>query len=127
MFLLVALVFVFSPLFFVDNEVGPIYITVGTLIALISNFVLLYYMLRRHEKRTLQDAYQELQEIYALDLKYYEELESQHEALSKIRHDYQNQLATLYMLISSNKLEVAQEFVNSLHKELMNLEHTSTQ
>ena len=104
--------------FFGESETRPLYVGCGILIASSANIALLYYLLRRHEKKTIQDAYLELQELYAMDLKYYEELEKQHEALSKIRHDYQNQLATLYMLISSNKINIATEFIDSLNKEL---------
>ena len=118
MFQITIYVTVLAPFFFGNHVTRPIYIAFSILIALVSNFVLLYFLLRRQEKRTIQDAYEELQVLYSMDLKYYEELEAQHEALAKVRHDYQNQLATLYMLISSNKIDSAQEFINSLQTSL---------
>ncbi|MBR6644055.1 MAG: hypothetical protein IKL28_10415 [Lachnospiraceae bacterium] len=60
----------------------------------------------------------ELQELYQIETEYYQALEASHEELSKIRHDYNNQLSTLYMLISSNKLEAAKELAASMKNQL---------
>lgn len=121
-FLLIA---IFVPITFGSNVLNPILFPVCILIALISNIILFYYILRRHEKKTIQDAYEELEELYALDLEYYKELESKHEELAKLRHDYQNHLATLYMLISSNKIDTAKEFADSLKLTLQETDNIS--
>ena len=108
------IVAVFAPAIFGSNALNLHFVSICILITLLSNIILFYYILRRHEKLTIQDAYEELEKLYVLDLKYYKELESKHEELAKIRHDYQNHLATLYMLISSDRLDSAKEFADSL-------------
>lgn len=118
MFQLVTYVFLLNPFFFRNDVTRPFYIATCMLIALVSNFVLLYYLLKKHEKKTIEDEYADLQNLYTIDLKYYQDIELQHEALAKIRHDYQNQLATLYMLISSNEIESAQQLITSINNEI---------
>ncbi len=89
-----------------------------SLIATITLFILLCLLLRRQEKQSIQAAYLELQELYQMENEYYQTLEARHEELSKIRHDYNNHISTLYMLISSNKLDTAREMINSMKQQL---------
>ena len=114
-FLIVA---IFAPFIFGGTALNPIALSICITISLISCIILFYYTLRRNEKRTIQVAYEELEKLYSLDLEYYKELESKHEELAKLRHDYQNHLATLYMLISSGKTDAAKEFADSLKNSL---------
>ncbi|MBO5227398.1 MAG: hypothetical protein J6B39_00210, partial [Lachnospiraceae bacterium] len=114
-FLMVA---IFAPFIFGGTALNPTSLSICITISLISCIILFYYILRHNEKKTIEEAYEELQHLYAMDLEYYRELESRHEELAKLRHDYQNQLATLYMLISSGKTDAANEFIIALKTEL---------
>lgn len=109
---------IFAPFIFGGTALNSALISICIMIALISCIILFYYILRHNEKKNIEKAYEELQKLYAMDLEYYRELESRHEELAKLRHDYQNQLATLYMLISSGKTEAAKEFTIALKTEL---------
>ena len=114
-FLIVA---IFAPFIFGGTALNPTSLSICITISLISCIILFYYVLRHNEKKTIEEAYEELQQLYAMDMEYYKELDSRHEELAKLRHDYQNQLATLYMLISSGKTEAAKEFADSLKESL---------
>ena len=117
--LLLLTVAIFAPLIFSQSTLNPIILSICISFSVILCVILFYYVLRHNEKKTIEEAYEELQKLYAMDLEYYRELESRHEELAKLRHDYQNQLATLYMLISSGKTDAAKEFVSALHESLL--------
>jgi len=89
-----------------------------SLVALITTIILFYTILHRQEKQSIQTAYLELQELYHIESEYYQELEARHEELAKIRHDYNNQLSALYILISSGQIEAAKELASSIEKQM---------
>lgn len=109
---------VFAPALIDETMRSNSLMFICSLVATVTIVILLYLILRRQEKQSIQAAYLELQELYQLETAYYQALEARHEELSKIRHDYNNQLATLYMLISSNKPEAAKELAASLQKHI---------
>lgn len=109
---------IFAPFIFGSTALNSALLSICVIIVLISCIILFYYTLRHNEKKTIEEAYEELQKLYAMDSEYYRALENRHEELAKMRHDYQNQLATLYMLISTGKTEAAKEFADSLLKSL---------
>lgn len=92
-------------------------IEICSIVSLASTIYLLYLVLRRQEKQSLEEAYLELKALYDLENEYYQALEAYNEELAKIRHDYNNQLSTLYMLISTNQLETAKELAASLKNQ----------
>jgi len=109
---------VFAPALIEKDMRNNTLMFICSLVATITIVILLYIILRRQEKQSIQAAYLELQELYQLESDYYQALEARHEELSKIRHDYNNQLATLYMLISSNKTEAAKDLAASMKNQL---------
>ena len=117
--LLLLTVAIFAPFIIGDTALNPAVLSICISFSVILCIILFYYVLRNNEKKTIEEAYEELQHLYAMDLEYYRELENRHEELAKLRHDYQNQLATLYMLISSGKTDAAKEFVSALHESLL--------
>lgn len=90
----------------------------ASLIAFIANAILLFAILRRQEKQSIQAAYLELQELYQMESEYYQTVEARHKELSKMRHDYNNHLAALYAMIVSGKTEAAKELAASLKKHI---------
>jgi len=109
---------IFAPALMEQDLLDNSLLFICSLIATITIVILLYILLRRQEKQSIQAAYQELQELYQMENEYYQTLEARHEELAKIRHDYNNLIATLYMLISSNKLEAAGELANSMKQQM---------
>lgn len=118
MFQLLIVFFLFIPSILEGTAVNTPLIILCSIIALLANIVLLYVILRRQEKKSIEAAFLELQEVYRMESEYYQTLEERHEELSKIRHDYNNHLAALYVLISSNKMEAANELAASMKKAL---------
>lgn len=109
---------IFAPALFEQDRLSNSLMFICSLIATITIVILLCLLLRRQEKQSIQAAYLELQELYQMENEYYQALEARHEELSKIRHDYNNHISTLYMLISSNKLEAARELANSMKQQM---------
>lgn len=100
-----------------SKEVSEGYYSVAILcsiLAFCSTIVLLFLLLKKEEKKSLEEAYLELKELYQLETANYQTIEARHEELSKLRHDFNNQLSTLYMLISAGKTDAAREFAASL-------------
>lgn len=87
-----------------------------SVLTLCCTIVLLFLLLKKEEKKSLEEAYLELKELYQLEAANYQALEVHHEELAKLRHDFNNQLSTLYMLISSGQMDAAREFASSLKK-----------
>ncbi len=108
----------FSPLLWSSTATSSSLIILCSLIAFLASAVLLYSILHREEKQSIQAAYLELQELYRMESEYYLSLEERHKELSKIRHDYNNHLAALYALISLGKTEAAKELAASLKKQI---------
>ena len=92
-------------------------IEICSIVSLISTIYLLYLVLRRNEKQSLEETYQELKMLYDIENEYYQALEAHNEELAKIRHDYNNQLSTLYMLISTGQIETAKELAASIKNQ----------
>ena len=109
---------IFAPALIEQDMLDNSLMFVCSLIATLTIVILLCLLLRRQEKQSIQAAYQELQELYQMENEYYQALEFRHEELSKIRHDYNNHIATLYMLVSSNNLEAAKELINSMKQQI---------
>lgn len=97
-----------------NTDTSNIIIEICSFVSLAATIYLLYLVLRRQEKQSLEEAYLELKALYDLENEYYHALEAYNEELAKIRHDYNNQLSTLYMLISTNQIETAKELASSI-------------
>lgn len=108
----------FTPILWDNTFTNSYLVILCAFITLLTSTILLYVLLRRQEKQSIQAAYLELQKLYQMESEYYQTLENHHEELAKIRHDYNNHLATLYMLISSGKTEAAKELAASLKHHL---------
>ena len=65
--------------------------------------------MNQEEKATAHAAYLELQTLYKIEEEHYLELEQHSEALAKIRHDFQNQLATIHMLLQNKNYTDAKD------------------
>ncbi len=90
---------------------------IAPIILFITNIFLFLSLINQEEKSEANAAYLELQTLYKLEEAHYHELEQQSEALAKIRHDFHNQLATIYMLLQNKNYMDAKEM--ALHmKEL---------
>lgn len=91
---------------------------IAPFILFIANLFLFLYAMNQEEKAAAKTAYRELQTLYKLEEEHYHELEQHSEALAKIRHDFNNQLATVHMLLQNKNYTDAKEMAHSM-KELL--------
>lgn len=87
-------------------------------VLIITNIFLLLYAMNQEEKIAANTAYLELQTLHKMEEEHYRELEQHSEALAKIRHDFQNQLATVHMLLQNKNYTDAKEMALRM-KELL--------
>lgn len=91
---------------------------IAPFILFIANLFLLLSAMNQEEKMVAQAAYRELQTLYKIEEEHFHELEQHSEALAKIRHDFQNQLATIHMLLQNKNYTDAKDMALRM-KELL--------
>lgn len=91
---------------------------IAPFILFIANLFLFLSAMNQEEKTAANAAYRELQTLYRIEEAHYHELEQHSEALAKIRHDFQNQLATIHMLLQNKNYTDAKDMALRM-KELL--------
>jgi hypothetical protein len=94
----------------------------GAAVSLISSVALFFCILFYDNRISVEKRLQESRRIMELAQARYEDIESQSEKLTKIRHDFNNQLASITQLIHFGEEGLAQELLNSLGEEIDNTE-----
>jgi sensor histidine kinase YesM len=90
----------------------------GIAVSLIVSAVLFFYILS-HEKRTVMEAeLREAKRVMELEQVRYREIEKQSDELAKIRHDFNNQLASVIQLVKAGEGQTAQELIAALSAEI---------
>ena len=90
----------------------------GVSVSLVA-FVTLFCYILSHEKRAAVEAeLQEIKRVMALEQSHYLEIELQSEEMAKIRHDFNNQLASIIRLARTGDDDVAREMINDLSKAI---------
>lgn len=89
------------------NESLAIPIIGGCLIGFFADILLFYVLMNYGEKEELKKQIQELSYMRALEEQHYQELQSRHEQMARIRHDYKNQMIASLHLIETNDREQA--------------------
>ncbi|MCL2528277.1 MAG: GHKL domain-containing protein [Defluviitaleaceae bacterium] len=93
---------------------------IGVIICFIANLAILIVMLEQDKKQTLQEELRTTRHTMELQQSHYKELESRREALSKIRHDFNNQLAAISQLINTGQQDSARDLITTLSYEIIN-------
>lgn len=91
---------------------------IAPVILSIANLFLFLSAMNQEEKAVTKAAYRELQTLYKIEEEHFHELEQHSEALAKIRHDFQNQLATIHMLLQNKNYTDAKDMALRM-KELL--------
>lgn len=91
---------------------------IAPVIFFIANLFLFLSAMNQEEKAVANAAYRELQTLYKIEEEHFHELEQHSEALAKIRHDFQNQLATIHMLLQNKNYTDAKDMALRM-KELL--------
>lgn len=94
----------------------------GAATSLISSIALFFCILSYDKRVSVEKQLQESRRMMELAQARYEDIECQSEKLSKIRHDFNNQLASITQLIRFGEEGPARELLDSLGAEIDNIE-----
>jgi sensor histidine kinase regulating citrate/malate metabolism len=90
----------------------------GIVLSLGAQIALLIYTIAQEDKSALEGRLLEARHMMALEHTHYKEVEQRHEALARIRHDFNNQLAAVGQLIRNGNREDAVRLVQSLREAI---------
>lgn len=90
----------------------------GISIGLVATVAILYYVLSYNKREAIDAELRETKRIMEREQVHYTELEQRSEELAKIRHDFNNQLASVTRLVRSGDRASAQELVLALSQEI---------
>lgn len=92
--------------------------SIGALLGLLADFILLYVLLEQEHKEALERKLQELETLRRVEEVHYQAIEARREQLAKIRHDFNNQLTAAYTLISRSDREIAGNLLDELKSDI---------
>jgi len=90
----------------------------GILVSLVANLMLLVYTISLDKKTALEEELRETRHVMELEHSHYREIELRREELAKIRHDFNNQLATIGRLIHAGEESSAKNMISALSEEI---------
>lgn len=90
----------------------------GAVIGLASDMVLLVYTASQERKTALENELKESRHIMELERAHYQAVEARREELSRIRHDFNNQLAVIGHLIHKGEEEDARQIISRLAADI---------
>ena len=91
---------------------------VGLLLNVGGDMVLLTYVLSQEKKAALEEALREAEHQMQLEQIHYAEVDQRREAFTRIRHDFNNQLASVAQLIRANETDSALSLIGSVADEI---------
>jgi len=101
--------------YFVNNTLALL----GVLFCFIAIVALMIILLEQDKKTVLQDELRETRYAMELEQSHYQEVEKRREELSKIRHDFNNHLASISQLIRTGNESSAQDMISALSKDII--------
>lgn len=104
--------------FFFSREMSVL-AGVGYIIGFLADIVLLYVFLNQGEKDALAKRVQEMEHLQQVEQLHFQSIETRREELAKIRHDFNNQLATALYLTEQGEQEQAKSMLEQLRQNLV--------
>ena len=104
-------------------DAGTIYYILslfGIFISLAATVAILYYVLSYNKREAVEAELRETKRVMEREQAHYRELEQRCEELAKIRHDFNNQLASVTQLVRSGDRTSAQDLIGALSQEINN-------
>ena len=86
--------------------------------------MLLVYTVSQEKKTALEEELRETRHAMELEQSHYHKLEQKREELAKIRHDFNNQLASISQLVRTGEEGVAEDMIQTLAKEIVETNET---
>ena len=91
----------------------------GLFLCVLSDMTLFYILMNQSEKEYLEKKLQEKEKLRALELVRFEELELKREAITKFRHDYNNQLTAALLMSERGNSEMAKDMIRGLREQVV--------
>ena len=93
-------------------------VMLGMLTMLVGNAIVLQVIVANSKKEDAEDELLGLQRIHSLEQAHYSAIETQRYELTKIRHDFNSQLAAAHHLIATDKSEHAVKLLDALKQRI---------
>jgi len=93
--------------------------TSGVMAMLIGNIAILQILITNSKKEEAENELQKTRHATELEQSYYREVEKRREELTKIRHDFNNQLTAIGRLINVGEENSAKDMIKTLSDEIM--------
>ncbi|MDR1438900.1 MAG: hypothetical protein LBJ10_02465 [Clostridiales bacterium] len=90
----------------------------GVAISLAASVAILFYALSQDKRAAIEAELRETKRAMELEQARYGEIERRGEELAKIRHDFNNQLASIVQLVRAGEGGTAQEIISALSEEI---------
>lgn len=90
----------------------------GGALSLVMDTALVVYIIVQGKKSALQEELREARHLMELEQAHYREVELRREELAKIRHDFNNQLASIAQLFRAGEEASAKEMISALAEEI---------
>lgn len=96
------------------SSAGGLFWCVSALLGGLSVVLLLYYVISLEKKTALEQELQDVHYTMELEQAHYRAVEERREELARIRHDFNNQLATISLLIQAGEQKDAEAMLHKL-------------
>jgi hypothetical protein len=96
----------------------------GITISLVASAAILYYVLSQDKRTAIDAELKETKRVMELEQARYCEMERRSEELAKIRHDFNNQLASIVQLVNAGEDSTAKEIISALMNEINRAQNT---
>jgi len=91
----------------------------GASVCLATTIVMFFYIISLDKRTAIEAELQETKRVMELEQSRYREIELQSEEVAKIRHDFNNQLASILQLVRVGEDSTAQEMIDALSMEIV--------
>ena len=110
---------------FTDFETSYYFLSLfGVFLSLAASLAILYYILSYDKRAAIETELQEAKRVMELEQARYSEVEKRSEEMAKIRHDFNNQLASIFELVKAGEDSTAQRIISSLSSEINREQNT---
>ena len=90
----------------------------GIFVGIVASIAVFYYILSQDKRAAIEAELMEAKRLAELEHARYSEVEKRSEELAKLRHDFNNQLASIVQLVRAGEDSTAQEIISALDNEI---------
>lgn len=101
-----------------EDSPGGFLAGIGIVLGFFADFILLYIMMEQGEKEALAKQLQELESLYQVENVHYQSIEARRNEMAKLRHDFNNQLITVYHLAEQGELQQVRALLDGIQTDV---------